>query len=367
MPAEARPVRPAGIVVLATLAVACAIYFARELLVPIAFALLLATLLRPLVRRFEAARLPTTLGAVVVMVVGLGVTAVGILVIAQPARDWIGTAPQTLASAGQRLQQLRRPFHAIGAAAQKVEDAATGNMSGGGPGASDSAGRARRAAPAPAPPSPELPSLAVRLFGSTTSFLAAATEAVLLAFLLLASGDVFLQKLVKVLPLRGEKRAAVEIVRETQEAVGRYLTATVLINVAQGVVVAGAMWLLGLPEPALWGVMTFLLEFVPYLGGAAMVVLLTLAGLATSSSVGHALLAPGAYLLITTLQNNLVSPYAYGRHLRLNPVAVFLGVLVWFFLWGVPGAFLAVPIVAATKILADHLPPLAPLAEFLGE
>jgi len=78
-------------------------------------------------------------------------------------------------------------------------------------------------------------------------------------------------------------------------------------------------------------------------------------------------LAPGIYLAITTLQNNLVSPLAYGRRLRLNPVAVLVGVLFWWYLWGVPGAFLAVPIIATLKILGDHVPRLAPLGEFLGE
>src|SRR5512138_2959465 len=352
MPAEVRSARPAGIVVLATLAVLFTLYLARELLVPVALGLVLATVLRPLVRRFERARLPSAVGATIVLVVGLGVTAVAVMALADPAREWIASAPKSLEAAGHRLERLRRPFHAMGAAAAKVEAAATGQ---------DSSAAARRP-PDPAPP--DIGALAAKVFGSTTAVIGAAVEVVLLAFLLLASGDTFLQKLVKVLPLRGEKRAAVEIVQETETAVGRYLAATAAINVGQGVVVAAAMWGLGLPEPALWGVLTFLLEFIPYLGGAVMVVLLTIAGLATSSSVGHALLAPGAYLLITTLQNNLVSPYAYGRHLRLNPVAVFLGVILWFFLWGVPGAFLAVPIVATAKIFADHLPGLTALAEF---
>jgi predicted PurR-regulated permease PerM len=127
------------------------------------------------------------------------------------------------------------------------------------------------------------------------------------------------------------------------------------------------MWLLGMPSPVLWGMLTVLLEFIPYLGGMTMVLLLTLMGLATFDTLGRALLAPGAYLLITTLQNNLVSPFAYGSRLKLNPVAVMLGVMVWYGLWGVPGAFLAVPIVATAKVMADRIPGLHALGEFLGE
>jgi predicted PurR-regulated permease PerM len=192
-------------------------------------------------------------------------------------------------------------------------------------------------------------------------------EVVLLTFLLLASGDSFLTKLVHVLPVRREKREAVEVAHEAEEAVSRYLIATAFINVGQGVLVGGSMALLHLPNPVLWGFLTFFLEFIPYLGGASMIILLTLVGLATFDRVGQALLPPAVYLTITTLQNNLVSPVAYGRRLRLNPVAVFVGVLFWYYLWGVPGAFLAVPIIASLKILGDHLDGMSPLAEFLGE
>jgi predicted PurR-regulated permease PerM len=192
-------------------------------------------------------------------------------------------------------------------------------------------------------------------------------EVVVLTFLLLASGDTFLDKLVRVLPLRREKREAVEIAGETERVVSHYMLVTALINVGQGTLVGLAMALLHFPNPVLWGLLTFCLEFIPYLGGAAMLILLSLVGLATFDSVGHALLAPLLYLTITTLQNNLVSPVAYGRRLRLNAVVVFVGVLFWYGLWGVPGAFLAVPILASGKILGDHIEALAPLAEFLGE
>ena len=98
-----------------------------------------------------------------------------------------------------------------------------------------------------------------------------------------------------------------------------------------------------------------------------MIIKLALIWLAPIDSVGQAVLPPAIYLAITTLQNNLVSPVAYGQGLRLNPVAVFIGVLFWYGLWGVPGAFLAVPLVATMRILGEHIDGLAPVSEFLGE
>jgi predicted PurR-regulated permease PerM len=117
----------------------------------------------------------------------------------------------------------------------------------------------------------------------------------------------------------------------------------------------------------LWGILIFFLEFVPYLGGASMLILLTLAGLASFDRIGQALLPLLVYLAVTTLQNNLVSPVAYGLRLRLNPVAVLVSVLFWYYMWGVPGAFLAVPIIATIKVLGEHLESLAPVAEFLSD
>jgi len=381
MPADARPSRAAGIVLLATLAVIAALYVGRELLVPIALAMLFTALLRPLVRRFERAGLSAAVGSTVVMIVLLGLLAIGVSSLAGPVRDWIAQAPATFAKAQQRLQTVRRPLQTITSAAERLERGVTGEKapadSRAGPGASRAdgsqqgsdtaaAGRAE-VTPAPAAGGTGVAAVAARVFGTTTAVLAGIVEVVLLTFLLLASGDAFLNKLLHVLPLRRDKREAVEIAHETEEAVARYLIATAVINIGQGLLVGGSMALLHMPNPVLWGLLTFFLEFIPYLGGASMIILLTLVGLATYDSVGRAVLPPALYLAITTLQNNLVSPVAYGRRLRLNPVAVFVGVLFWYYLWGVPGAFISVPVIAGLKIVGDHVQRLSPLAEFLGD
>jgi predicted PurR-regulated permease PerM len=131
--------------------------------------------------------------------------------------------------------------------------------------------------------------------------------------------------------------------------------------------VAGALALVGLPNPLLWGALAGLAEFIPYVGATMMFVLLSLAGLATFDHMGHALLVPGVYLAINILQANLVSPLLHGRRLALNPVAIFLGLLLCWWMWGVLGAFIAVPLLATVKIFCDHLEHLAPVGEFLGK
>lgn len=189
--------------------------------------------------------------------------------------------------------------------------------------------------------------------------------AVLLYFLL-AGGDLFLQKLIKVLPRFRDKKRAVEIARETEASISTYLFTVAIVNIAEGVIVAGALYLLGMPNAILWGVLTIFLEFIPYIGAAAMVAILALAGLTTFESAGHAMLIPATYLLINIVQAYFVSPLLMGHRLTLNPVAIFVGLALWFFLWGIPGAFLAVPLLAAFKIICDHIEPLAAVGEFLG-
>jgi predicted PurR-regulated permease PerM len=209
--------------------------------------------------------------------------------------------------------------------------------------------------------------LAARLLDNSTKVLTSVVEVLLLLYLLLASGDLFVKKLIKIIPLWQDKRAAETVVEESQRVVMRYLLVTLCINIGQGILVGLVMWWLKMPSPVLWGLGTLVLEFIPYLGATVMIALLSVIAFATFENVGHMLAVPGSYLVITTLQNNVVSPLLYGQHLKLNPVAVLVGVLLWWFLWGIAGAFLAVPIIATVKIIADHVDTLKPVGEFLGE
>jgi predicted PurR-regulated permease PerM len=356
-----------AIVVLAAIAATAALYLARDFFVPIALSLLFAVLLRPLVRRFEKARVPTPIGAAVVLTVVVGALSVSIGALTTPARQWMAEAPQRLRAAEGKLRKLREPFQKLSHAANQVEGAVTGTAQAADSGSAKKSQTAPQAAPtAPSTGTSSLSSVFIKAFGTTTGLVLAAAQVLLLTFLLMASGDLFLEKLLRVLPRQGERAAAIKVTRDVEDAVSRYMVANVFINLGQGILVALAMALIGVPSPPLWGVLTFVCEFVPYIGAALMIFLLAVAGLASSDSVGHGVLAPLAYLLITTLQNNLVSPVAYGRRLRLNPVAVLVGVLFWWFLWGVPGAFLAVPLIATAKILGDHVRGLSAMGEFLA-
>jgi predicted PurR-regulated permease PerM len=335
---------------LATLAGIGALYVGRDLFIPLAVALLLNALLRPVVRSLERRRVSTAVGATAVSLGLLSVLVGGGVALVNPARAWVSQLPATFEAAGRKLAPARQSLEQVSQATQALSEP--------------------RGAPpaASAPPAaPAVPPFLGQLFGTTAALVAGLVEVLLLLYLLLASGDLFLRKLVEVLPLFRDKRLAVEVTEQVQQAVTRYLVATLMINVGQGVVVGLALWALGMPSAWLWGGLTVLLEFIPYLGATGMLILLTAAAFSQFDALGHILLVPGTYLVIAALQNNLVSPLVYGQRLKLNPVAVLVGVLFWWLLWGVAGAFLAVPFFAALKILADHVESLTPLATFLGE
>jgi predicted PurR-regulated permease PerM len=211
------------------------------------------------------------------------------------------------------------------------------------------------------------PRLSERLFGSTQSLLTGALETLILLYFLLAAGDLFLQKLIKVLPLLRDKKKAVTIARETEASISTYLFTVAVVNVGLGVAVTLVMLLLKMPNALLWGTLAGLAEFIPYIGATVMVGLLTMAGLAVFPDVGHALLVPGAYLAVNLLQANFISPTVLGRRLTLNPVAILVGLVFWWWIWGVGGAFIAVPLLATFKIFCDHIESLAPVGEFLGK
>jgi predicted PurR-regulated permease PerM len=343
---EIRSIAMSGLLILA---VFYTVYFARAFLLPITLAVLLDFLLSPVIRAFKRLRVPEPIGAALVLLMLLGAVGAGGYSLAEPARVWMTKAPESLAKVQSRLRDLRRPVEQVTRTAEQVEAATQVSKSG--------------------PDEVVLrgPRLSERLFGTTQSLLTGALETIILLYFLLAAGDMFLQKLIKVLPLLKDKKKAVAIARETEASISTYLFTVAVVNIGLGLAVTLVMLLLKMPNALLWGSLAALAEFIPYVGATMMLGLLSMAGLATFPTVGHALLVPGAYLTINLLQANFISPMVLGRRLTLNPVAILVGLIFWWWIWGVGGAFIAVPLLATFKIFCDHIESLAPIGEFLGK
>lgn len=342
-------VRSIAITGLFVLAVLYTLYFARAFLLPIVLAVLLDFLLSPLIRALKRVRIPEPLGAALVVLGLLGVLGGAAYTLADPAREWMQKAPQSLAKVQSRMRELRRPVEQVTRTAEQVEAATEVSKAG------------------PQEVVVRGPRLSERLFGSTQSFFTGALETLILLYFLLAAGDLFLQKLIKVLPLLRDKKKAVAIARETEASISTYLFTVALVNVGLGVAVTVVMLLLKMPNAVLWGTLAALAEFVPYIGATVMLGLLAMAGLVVFPDLGHALMVPGAYMAVNLVQANFVSPTILGQRLTLNPVAILVGLVFWWWIWGVGGAFIAVPLLATFKIFCDHIESLAPIGEFLGK
>jgi predicted PurR-regulated permease PerM len=203
------------------------------------------------------------------------------------------------------------------------------------------------------------------VFSSTRAFAAGFLETILVLFFLLLSGDTLLRRLVEVLPRFGDKRQAIEISQHIEHDISAYLITITIMNAAVGIATALAMWLCGLGDPVLWGAVAFLLNYIPILGPMIGVVMFTLAGLLTAKTLWPALLPAGLYLLIHLAEGETITPMLLARRFTLNPLLVIIALIFWYWMWGVPGAILAVPMLAITKIICDRIRMLAPLGHFL--
>ena len=349
-PAPGTSARTVAIVVVAVLAVMYTLYFARTFLIPIAFAILLDFLLSPAVRLLERLRIPHWLGAAIVVLSLLGVTVLGVYRLSGPVQTWMADLPKTLSKAQSELQKLTAALEGVSETAKKVEEATETTPPGDQPTEVVVVG----------------PSVVSRVFGSTQRLLAAMLEVLILLYFLLAGGDLFLEKVIRVIPSLTDKKKAVRIARETESAISVYLLANLGINLVEGVMVGLAMWALGMPNPILWGALTVVFEFIPYLGALIMIALLTLSALVAFDNLGQILLVPAAFLLANLIQANIVTTLVLGKKLALNNVALFVGLAFWWWIWGIPGAFIGVPLMAVFKIYCDHIEALAPVGEFLG-
>src|SRR6478736_3193020 len=323
------------------------LYFARPVMLPIFLACIAAMTLKPLIRWSSCCHIPPAVSAAVVL--GLLVAAIGIgfVQLGRPAVAWMNEAPQHMTELRQRFQKIFPRLVSFNQAAAAVSDLG--------------ATEAEKKAEQKKAPTVELKETrgTSSILNWTGTFLAGIGETVVLLYLLLASGDLFLQKLVHVMPTLRDKKRAVEISHEIQQNISNYLFTVSLINLGLGFVVSAGLYFMGVPNAAMWGMLVAILNFVPYFGPIVGVSLLAIVGLLTFDKLWQGLLPAAWYLLLHLLEANLITPVLLGRRFTLNPVAVFISLMFWTWLWGVPGALLSVPILVSAKVVCDRFPKLS--------
>ena len=330
-----------------------ALFFALDVgsgvIIPIVVAHLLDRLLSPVVRWMESVGLPAPAGAALVLLAFAGGVGGGAYYLSGPAMEWIETAPRHLQVAEYKLRGMTGALEKMQEAAEKAADAASVKE--------ENSQQTVKV---------EQQTMGERLREQTLVFVSGLLITLFLLYFLLASGDMLLRKVVHLLPRFSHRRNAVRIVRRTENKLTHYLSTLVLINVGLGVAIAGGMYLVGMPNPLLWGALGGVLNFVPYLGPVVNIVIVSVVAIVSFESVSYALLAPLVYLLINGIEGSLVTPALVGWQLQLNPVVIFISLTFWSWLWGVIGALLAVPLLATFKIVCDSISLLRPISRLLG-
>jgi predicted PurR-regulated permease PerM len=331
-----------------TIAVLATSYVASEIVLPFVFAIILKLLLQPALRILERLHVPRILAALLLILALFG-TIVGLgAAISGPAGTWAAKLPEGIPRLQERLNFMRAPIDTLQRFLQQVQDFG---------------GTGRPPSGATAVPGP---TLLTKLFTGTRDFASGLFTTVLFLFFLLVSGDIFLHRLVEILPRFSSKRQVVGIAKQIECDISAYLITITIMNAAVGIAMALTMWITGVGEPLLWGTVAFLLNYVPILGAALGALIFLLVGLLTIDTLWQALLPAGVYLGIHIIEGETITPMLLARRFTLNPVLVIISLVFWFWMWGIPGAILSVPMLAITKIICDRVQPLAAFGHFLA-
>lgn len=322
---------------------------AKEFLVPIVLAFLLAMVFGPIRRFFDRRGVSSTLTSlVIVAVLFFGFLAlIGALAI--PVSGWMERAPQIQKDVQSKLSGLSSTFSGIMDAATRLGELTRSH-------------------------SADVQQVEVRdssMIANAALFAPAAMAqfifTLILLLFLLASGDMFYEKLVHVMPTFKDKKRALRIAHDIERKLSRYLLTITIINGGLGVAVALLLWAVGMPSPIIFGVLAFLLNYVPYLGAFAGILVAMSVALVSFDVPGWSLAVGVLYLGLTSIEGQLITPYFIGRSLRLNTVVVFIAVSFWAWLWSAVGMLVAVPLLVAVNTFCEHIDGLKGLGDFLSE
>lgn len=331
---------------LATIVGFAALYVARSIVLPVLIAFVLRLLLQPVFRLCLKTRMPRSVAALLTMAILVLMLFIAWVPMSGSAGLWVAKLPDAISMLADRLSLLREPIDFIQRIVRHAEQATNGGDA----------------------------TVAVQHFdlvGTVIEGLRAVTgglfTTVIVLFFLLVAGDKFLRRLIELLPTFRQKRQLIEISQQIENDISAYLFTISAMNVVVGIMVAIAMYFCGMSDPLLWGVLALALNFVPILGPLVGIGIFLLVGFVSFSSDWLAVLPAALYLIIHVIEGEIVTPMLLARRFTLNPVGVILALVFWYWMWGVPGAILAVPMLAIAKIICDRIETLQPLGHMLED
>jgi len=313
----------------------CAV--AEAVVVPVLVAILFGLMLAPPVRLLERWRVPRVIGSLAMVVLAIAIIGATITALASPAREWMGRMPRALDRIESVARDLRRPFQVATEATKELGKLTRG----------DDTSPVRVVDTSPSP--------IAQVLSAAPAALAGLIVTILLTFLFLLHGDDLLRKFVTLAPHLRAKRDVVEATRFAQSELSTYVLTITLINAGLGLATAGALYLLHVPDPLLWGGIAAILNYAPFIGPLVTAVALLVVGFGEAATPTAALAPPAAFLGLHLIEGQLITPHLVGHRLALDPVMVFLAMLMLGWMWGVAGLLLAVPLLTCAKIIAERV------------
>lgn len=334
-----------GLLLLSVLALAAGV------VVPILVAILLSLMLAPPVRLLVACRVPRSLASLFVVAIAVALLALVVVLLARPALDWVAHAPKAIEQFAHQLREFARPIADASKATEKITHM------------SQSAGT--EAQPVRVVDSAE-PDTLFHVLSAAPGVIASLIATLVLVFVFLLHGDAVLRKLVEFAPGWHAKRGVVVATRDAQRELSAYVLTISMMNAALGMATAIALWWLEVPDPLLWGGFAAVLNFAPYIGPIVTTLALTVVGVGSARTPWLGMAAPGTFVALHFIESFIVTPLLAGRRLALDPIMIFLSLLLLGWMWGIAGLLIAVPLLTCFKIVASRVPGWAPLAKLLG-
>ncbi len=325
------------------------LYVARDFFLPVVLAFLVALTLSPIVRFGRRYHVPPFITSLLLVVsLALALVAAATL-LTRPVTEWIKEAPAIGYQLRTKLHDLRQSVAEVSEASKEVE-------------------RLTESAQEPGVQrvTVEQPGLLPSAADDVAALISTMVLTAILILFLLGSSEMIYEKIVRVTPRMSDKKRALRLIFDIERTVSHYLLSITLINFALGCFVAGAMWLLGVPSPLLWGVAAAALNYLPYVGNLLGIAMVAVVSIVSFPTLTEALLPPLAYLTLTSLEGQLVTPLLLGRNLETNAVSILVALAFWAWLWGLAGMLIAVPLLIVMKAICEHFEDLRPIGEFLS-
>jgi predicted PurR-regulated permease PerM len=334
-----RPRSSTAAVVLATLAVGYTLWAMQTLLLPILLAMFFALIGNPILRGLQKLHVPRFLGALAVLSAGIAAAVLMGSLLAAPAGDLMRQLPREMRQVAPKLRDVIKPVQDARKGAENIARVAGGGSD---------------AAPVRVVRAEEDP---YRALVATPRMVASVLAVVLLTLFFMVYGDDLQRKALALLPGRQQKRFTRDLLQSIEREVSRYVLTITLINLGLGLAFAGMLAALGLglPEALMWGTLAAMLNYMPYVGPLIGVAATLMMGFVHFDTPLEALLPAGGYLLLHTLEGQLLTPIVLGRRMAISPLVLILGLMSFGWLWGVVGLLLAVPVLACVKLALERL------------